>query len=43
MRVRTALEQPAVEDQQVGITALSTNIVLAAGQAAHPGFSPDPG
>jgi hypothetical protein len=43
MRVRTALEQPATEDQQVGITALPANVMLAAGEEAHPGFSPDPG
>jgi hypothetical protein len=43
MRVRTTLEQPAVEDQQIGITALLADVMLTAGQAAHPGFSPDPG
>jgi hypothetical protein len=41
LRVLLALEQPAVEDQQVSITALPTEVMLAAGYAVHPGFALD--
>ena len=41
--VLLALEQPTVEDQQVSIAAFPTLVVLAPGDAMHPGFTPDSG
>jgi hypothetical protein len=35
------LEQPAVEDQQKGITALPAQVKLAARDATHPGLTLD--
>jgi hypothetical protein len=40
---RPALDQPAVEDQQVSRTAFPTRIVLTARYAVHPGFAADSG
>ncbi|MGA9753587.1 MAG: hypothetical protein WBV23_00435 [Desulfobaccales bacterium] len=43
LMVLLAFEQPVVEDQQISITASPTEVMLAAGYAAHPGFTPDSG
>jgi len=41
LRIPLPLEQPTVENQQISIAATPTIVILAAGYAMHPGFTPD--
>lgn len=39
LRILLPLKQAAVEDQQVSLAASLTDVILAAGDVVHPGFT----